>query len=146
MSVPKSLLSYRDCLDYFDTALQYSEGARVKVKDANDGFNLRMRLNNCRKLDREANIRLYPPNHRMHGCSAYDPIMVKVQRLGDEFFVVLERTDIQRKPVEGIGEYMEVLEYDEVVPLPPPQLAIAPPKDDELEVEEGEGSKGLRRL
>lgn len=137
MSLPKSLLSYRDCIDYFDTALRYSEGARVKVKDPDEGFNLRMRLNNCRKLDREANARIYPETHRMHGCSAYDAIVIKVQRSGDDFFVMLERTDISRRAVEGVGQHIEVLENDELVPLPAPQKALpAPAEMEELEVVE----------
>ncbi len=151
MSVPKSLLSYQDCLDYFDTALQYTEGCKVAVADINDATNLRLRLNNCRKLHREANAKMYPESDIMHGRSQYDKLMIKIKAFGDDdkLYVVLERTDISRRAVEGVGDYVE----DEgLVPIEhSAPLQLSPPRSDELEViEEAEiiepPKAGLRRI
>lgn len=148
MSMPKSLLSYSDCIDYFDTALRHTLGARVPVEDLDTAYNLRMRLNNCRKLHREANAKMYPEHNIMHGRSQYDAIVVKIRSIGpdEKLYVVLERIDITRREVEGVGEYVE----DEgMIPIEQaPQLALAPPRDDELEVEDDQVStgQGLRRI
>lgn len=147
MSVQKSLLSYSDCVDYFDTALRFTEGCRIPVPNANFANNLRMRLNVCRKLDRENNQILYPEGHPMHGRSQYDKTVCRIKEENGKVYVVLERIDISRLPVEGIGQELEEL------PAPPPQLQITGPKVEpefeELEVVEAEvveEPKGIRRL
>lgn len=146
MSTPTSLLSYQDCLDYFDTALRYTEGCRIPVADINDAFNLRMRLNNCRKLHREANAQMYPEHNIMHGRSQYDAIVVKIKRQGvdDTLYVVLERIDISRRKVEGVGDYVE----DEgMIPIEQAKpLQIEHQRDDELNEASVVPSSGLRRI
>lgn len=148
MSMPKSLLSYSDCIDYFDTALSHTEGARIPVADIDDATNLRMRLNNCRKLHREANAKMFPEHHIMHGRSQYDKLMVKIKRFineDDKLFVVLERIDITRRSVEGLGAYVE----DEgMVPIEqePQRLLAAPERSDELDEGSVVPSSGLRRI
>ena len=154
MSMPKSLLSYSDCIDYFDTALAHTEGARIPVEDINDATNLRLRLNNCRKLHREANAKMYPEHHIMHGRSQYDKLVVKIKAFGEEdkLFVVLERTDISRRNVEGIGAYIE----DEgMVPIEQEKpLMLSAPTESEMEnlevIEDDKvevlAPKGLRRI
>lgn len=145
MSTPKSLLSYTDCLDYFDTALRYTEGCRIPVADIGDANNLRMRLNNCRKLHREENARVYPEANIMHGKSPYDAIVVRIRSFGEDekLYVVLERIDISRREVEGLGEALD--EDQGFLPLEPEvPLQIEGPKDDELE--EPLAPVGLRRI
>lgn len=139
MSTPKSLLSYTDCLDYFDTCLRYTEGCRIPVSDIKDAFNLRMRLNNCRKLHREANAKMYPESNIMHGRSQYDAIVVRIRAIGDDdkLFVVLERVDIARRAVEGVGDYVEDEGYLPIEQVQPLQLA-APTSMEDLEVSEAE--------
>lgn len=145
MSTPKSLLSYTDCLDYFDTALRFTEGCRIPVTDIGDANNLRMRLNNCRKLHREENARVYPEHNIMHGKSPYDAIVVRIRPFGDDdkLYVVLDRIDISRRQVEGLGEALDEDEGNEPIEQTAP-LQIEGPKDDELE--ETQAPTGLRRI
>lgn len=144
MSVPKSLLSYSDCLDYFDTALRYTEGCRIPVADIGDANNLRMRLNNCRKLHREENARVYPEHNIMHGKSPYDAIVVRIRPDNeDKLYVVLDRIDISRREVEGLGEALD--DDQGYLPIESSEpLQIEGPKDDELE--ETQAPVGLRRI
>lgn len=149
MSIQKSLLSYSDCVDYFDTALRFTEGCRIPVPDHDFATNLRMRLNNCRKLDRENNQALYPEGHMMHGRSQYDKIVCKIREESGKVYVVLERTDILRLQVEPLGR--EIGELEAPAPmkaLPAPQAE--PSEIEELEVIEDEEPittvGGIRRL
>lgn len=136
MSVSTSLLSFTDCIDYFDQALRFSEGCRIPVPDRKYGVNLRMRLNYCRSLDRENNATLYAPGHMMHGRSQYDKITCTIEEEGDKTFVYLKRNDLVRLEVEGLGH-----EVEQMVPLaePEPQRQLpAPQAMDELELTEPE--------
>lgn len=144
MSTPKSLLSYTDCLDYFDTALRFTEGCRIPVSDVGDAYNLRMRLNNCRKLHREENARVYPEHNIMHGKSPYDCIVVRIRAFGpdDTMYVVLERIDITRREVQGLGAPLEDEGYVPIEQAKP--LQITDGRGDELADEEA--PKGLRRI
>jgi hypothetical protein len=138
MSLPKTLLAYSDCISYFDSALQYSVGVRLPVSDLGAAYNLRMRLNNARKLDRENNARMYPPGHPMHGVSQYDKITARIKSEEGQHYLYLERNDVESITPEGLGEPLAVeedevdgLEYTPIksLPAPSPDLAL-----DELEV------------
>ncbi len=145
MSVPKSLLSYTDCIDYFDTALRFSEGCRIPVPDEGFAIRLRMRLNYCRKLDRENNARVYPEGHPMYGVSQYDKITCTYTKDEGKWYLILGRNDLQRMPIEPLG--IEVGQ-PALEALPEPHaLAIEhhPQEMEDLEVVEVE-PKGFRRI
>lgn len=127
MGVSKSLLAYTDCIDYFDTALRFSEGCRIPVPDRDFAIRLRMRLNYCRSLDRENNMRLYPEGHMMHGRSQYDKITNTISEVEGKVYLMLERNDLQRMPIEPLGQELQVLEPAE------PQLQLAAPAPNEME-------------
>lgn len=130
MSVPKSLLAYTDCIDYFDTALRFSEGCRIPLPDYEFGIRLRMRLNYCRKLDRDNNAKLYAEGHKMHGTSQYDKITCVLEQFEAIWYLMLKRNDLMRMPIEGLGQ-----ELDPLLKAPTPQLQIAAPSEmEELEV------------
>lgn len=128
MGVSKSLLAYTDCIDYFDTALRFSEGCRIPVPDRNFAIRLRMRLNYCRSLDRDNNALLYPEGHKMHGHSQYDKITNIINEEPDgKVYLILERNDLQRLNVEPLGQ--EILQLEEAAP----QLALPSPSPMEME-------------
>jgi hypothetical protein len=107
MSHPRSLRSYDDVKQIFDAAVT-NEGVRVKCKNAGQAINLRARLNHFRALDRDSMAMIYLPDDPRHGCSAYDPFIV---RIVDDTLIIEPRT---------IGGYtIEPLEKpEEINPTP----------------------------
>ena len=129
MGVSKSLLAYTDCIDYFDTALRFSEGCRIPVPDRDFATRLRMRLNYCRTLDRENNMWLYPEGHMMHGRSQYDKITNTISEADGKVYLMLERNDLQRMPIEPLGQEL-------LLPAPEPVLQLAAPEPERGEMED----------
>lgn len=106
MSLSTSLLSYSDCMKFMDKALEYSEGARLKLSDESACIYFRMRCQQARQLDRESNQNIYDKDHFMHGRSQYDVLTFRIYNLEDAWFIYAERTDntINESEIEGLGE------------------------------------------
>jgi hypothetical protein len=92
MNWSKSPLAFQDCLDIFDRALREPNGIRVRYESRAEAFQMRSRLNYCRKTDRAANAKTYPdPDHPMHGHSPYDVLTIQIPK-GEANLYVRRRT------------------------------------------------------
>jgi hypothetical protein len=77
MSHSRSLRSYDDVKEIFDEAVARG-GIRVTCTRPGQAINLRARLNHFRQLDRDSMAQIFPADDPRHGCSAYDPFMVRL--------------------------------------------------------------------
>lgn len=119
MTISDSPLSYQDCYDAMERALEDTKGIRLRVAKVADAYHLRMRLNQARAINRRENRRTYDPEHHLFGRSIYDRLMFKVKERtnhnGDQrVYVYLERIgDLKPDMVEALSE----VEPDENVEL-----------------------------
>lgn len=109
MSLSTSLLSYSDCLKFMDKALEFSEGARLKLADESACIYFRMRCQQARQLDRESNRNIYDKDQFMHGRSQYDVLTFRLYELESLWYIYAERTDntINDTQIEGLGEAVQ---------------------------------------
>lgn len=77
MPYASSIHSYPDIRDAFDKALASAKGVRLTFPDEKAAITFKGRANSFRYKDRKENKKIYPEGHAMHGCSPYDPLMVK---------------------------------------------------------------------
>lgn len=119
MGTSPSRLSYSDCFELMDAAIEDARGKRVKVRSKGEGNHLRVRLHTARNIDRKDNASTYPEDHPLHGRSTYDSLTVTIQ--SDKFgtwWVYLERSDTKIHEAESLS----------VVPIEPaPEMALPEP-------------------
>jgi len=77
MAYASSITSYPDITAALDRALASAKGVRVQLESAKAVATFCGRVHSFRFKDRKANTKIYPAGHSMHGCSAYDPLMVR---------------------------------------------------------------------
>ena len=104
MSVSDSRLAFRDCDEIFEKASAAGSGCRVHVVDYSAAVNLRMRLHQCRKIDRRDNKRTYDPDHPLYGCSAFDDLVVRLREIDGSWWVYLERRTAGILKIESIDD------------------------------------------
>ena len=104
MSLPTSLLSYTDCLDVFDKAVEDEVGVRVPFRTIDEATHFKMRLHMARKLTREDNTRLHQPGDLMYGKSVYDKIKVTTRTLKSGVYVYLKQTKIDPGVIESLAD------------------------------------------
>jgi len=110
MTISDSPLSYKDCYDAMERALEDTKGIRLRVNRVQDAYHLRMRLNQARAINRRENRRTYDPEHHLYGRSIYDRLMFKIKersaKNGDQkVYVYLERIgDLRPDQVEALSE------------------------------------------
>ena len=142
MSLPTSLLSYKDCADTFEKTLLSPQGIRVRMPSFEKANFFRMRCHYFRTLDRRNNARIYESDHAMHGCSQFDPVVLKIRLIDSQFWLYFERQEQLEFAFEEITEKAEYIDYK-----PPLQITIQ--RQDGSTVE-GElippGQKLLRRV
>ena len=93
MSLPKSPLAYADCQEFLDLAMGDAQGARRFIgADYQPASYFRFRCLNYRVLDREANARLYPEGHKMHGMSIYDNLYLTIEQDTENNFGSMRRS------------------------------------------------------
>lgn len=107
MTVSNSLLSYQDCFELLDRAIEDKVGARYQVRDHDAAINLRSRIHYARKLDRNKNAQIFDAGHPMHGCSQYDALTVRIRFVSEDCYVYLERTDRVQGEIEALSEVPE---------------------------------------
>lgn len=90
MSSPTTKLAYKDCEALFDQASDDAKGIRFRVPSESHAIHLRMRMQQFRALDREDNRRLYDLGNPMHGCSIYDPLVIRYRHDGSDWWVYVE--------------------------------------------------------
>ena len=129
MTLPTSLLAFEDCTELFNKALESSKGIRYRVADYDAAIHLRHRLHYCRKLHRDRNQEIYPPDNIEYGRSHYDRIICRIKRHADEFYIYLERSDFLQGEVEDLDGLVAlpppsepVVDFIEIIPVKPKQI------------------------
>ena len=135
MVTSSSRLSYTDCYDLFDRALEDSVGVRVPFPDGASAQYERTRMHKARVLDREANMETYTRDHPLYGCSRYDQIVVRFREIDGQHYLYLENRatigytfePLSGKPSEQYVEptASEVTPDD---PFPEPEVEKAKPE------------------
>lgn len=129
MSLSTSLLSYKDCLNFMEKALEFKDGARIRMDSESACIHFRMRCQQARSLDREQNAKTYDRDDFMHGKSAYDVMTFRIYEVEGKWYVYAERVDQSDVEIEGLGEpvvpqlnapatEVEDVEYEEVPETP----------------------------
>jgi hypothetical protein len=104
MSQINSLRAYTDCKELFDAALADPKGARAQIGDQGACINMRTRMHYFRKLDREANERIYPPDDPNHGTSIYDSFVVRMYKDEDKEWWMYVEPRVAPMHIEGLSE------------------------------------------
>lgn len=106
-----------------DEALADPKGTRHRINKptldaahAEANF-LRMRMHQARALHRKENERVYPPDNRMHGCSPYDVLTIRIKNIDGAIYIYIEQQALYVARGEPLSELPEV-EYE---PLPSPE-------------------------
>lgn len=100
MPYASSLKSYPDIIKALDRALESRKGVRLHFESAKAAMTFCGRVHNFRHLDRKANTKIYPADHPMHGCSAYDDIMTKKGPNNTVELVKLEGVEFTGEDIE----------------------------------------------
>lgn len=117
MSVSTSIIAYQDCIEFMDRAIADDTGARLKVIDYADAVVQRTRIHYARKLHRDENAKTYEQGHQMHGRSEYDALVCRIKKVGEDYYIYLERTDKVKGKIESLSGLDE-----------PTQIAHEPPR------------------
>lgn len=118
MTVSVSRFAYQDCYEIMDKALDDPQGLRLHTKSNDDATFIRMRMHMARKLDREHNKEIYPPEDPKYGVSPYDQLILRIRQHAGEVWLYIERIT-----VESLGE-VELLSEAEALPAPEPRKVI----------------------
>ena len=80
MSANQSNLSYEDCYEVLDRALEADHGIRVSFDDNSAAYNFRQRCHYARKLSRIESRSIYlDPSDPQRGKSVYDPLVISLR-------------------------------------------------------------------
>lgn len=99
MAYNSSLTSYPDITSALDRALESPKGIRVTFDTDAAVHTFCGRVHSFRFKDRQINKKTYPPDHLMHGASAYDPLMIR--KAGDKTVEIIKLEGVEFK-VEDI--------------------------------------------
>lgn len=105
MTLPESLLSYGDCMDFFERIADDPKGGRVEIGSFEAAHHFRQRCNKARKLHRQENMKVYEPHMPMYGASEYDPFMLKLKEdTNGHWWVYAHRMALKPGQVELLSE------------------------------------------
>lgn len=105
MSMSNSRLSYGDCFEIMDAALEEKRGKRIPFDDYGQVMNFRLRMHHARAIDRADNKSIYDdPSHPMHGRSLYDRLIMRVKPIGDRYYLYIEKVERQDLTIESLEE------------------------------------------
>lgn len=104
MATSTSRLSYGDCFEILDKALENKKGIKFQIPDYGAGNHLRVRLHSARKINREDNQVIYQPDHQLYGRSIYDPLVCRMRKEKGIWFMYIERLDIGALDIQPLGE------------------------------------------
>lgn len=102
MPLSNSRLSYQDCFNIFDAALEDERGVRIQCSDQDKATFLRMRMHNARKIDRKDNAEIYPEGEPMHGQSIYDKLAIRIRHVEGKVWLYVEQIALEGK-IEGLS-------------------------------------------
>lgn len=125
MTLSQSPLSYEDCIQVLQAALDDPAGARIRFETQDAATYFRMRCHQARSLDRKGNAETYPKGHQFHNTSAFDRLTVREpRRIDGEWWLYIEQTAVLPGRVESISSGKQ-LELD----LPAPTQRMLPPPE-----------------
>lgn len=113
MSLNSSILAYEDCRTFLDRALDDAKGARRPFRTEKQALYWRLRCNKFRSLDRQQNMRIHEPGHKMYGQSDYDLLVMTIREGTDAFWVYAEKQHLDEGEIEALSEVPEIT-YEEV--------------------------------
>ena len=105
MSLPNSIDSYDDCLDYFEQALGDPAGLRLEFAEYGQANHFTLRMHQARALQRALHRRLYTEDDPRYGRSEFDRLMVRQPREDDlgHWWVYIERSNSRVLSVESLS-------------------------------------------
>ena len=108
MSLSNSRLSYADCFELLDRALDEPRGIRAEVPSAKAAGYLRMRIHHARQIDRSENAATYEPDHHLHGRSPYDIFVIRLEEADGRSWVYLDKQKVEIGAIEPIPEGYQI--------------------------------------
>jgi len=130
MALSNSPLSYEDCIQVLQAALDDPAGARIRFEDQKSATHFRMRCHQARVIDRRQNAESYPKESPLHNASAYDRLTIREpRRIEGEWWLYIEQTAVIPGKIESLstGEKLEL--SLQTLPTKPP---AAPPSEDDM--------------
>jgi hypothetical protein len=124
MSLSNSRLSYSDCFDLLDRALDEPRGIRAEVPSMNAAVYLRMRIHHARTIDRAENKVTYPdPDHPHHGRSPYDVLVIRLEDGDPSAWVYIDKQIVEIGRIEAIPEDYQI-EFRPTLMIEGPKVEI----------------------
>jgi hypothetical protein len=93
MPQPRKTVSYGDCRQVLDQAIQAEDGLIVHFAARGKAFYFRQRLNTFRQIQRRENAKIYGEGHPMHAQSPYDKLTFDIIETSKGFGVKVVHTD-----------------------------------------------------
>lgn len=125
MVASTSRLSYIDCTELMDQALENTKGIRIGFADKGDALHFRTRMHTARTICRKDNLSEYAPGHPLHGRSQYDVLVVREPKESEgKWWLYIEKRHADQLIVQPLGEEMKVIEHEELKALPAPTLPV----------------------
>ncbi len=101
MSISTSRLSYQDCYEFMDHAMEDDKGARIIFKSRDEATFYRMRCHTARVINRTDNRRIYEIGDPLYDASIYDKLTFRIKEDEDgKFWVYAEKTELDPGAVE----------------------------------------------
>lgn len=107
MPTSTSRLSYPDCENFLNVALEDEVGARLPFLLKGAAYQFQVRLNTFRAICRKDNAKVYSDReHPFHGRCEYDPVGIYVQGpdANGEWWVVARKRKVNEAEIELLSE------------------------------------------
>jgi hypothetical protein len=102
MSASTSRLSFQDCFDVMEKAIESERGVRVQFETEGAAKHFLVRLNKARVLDRDENRQTYVPGDMLFGRSVYDPLMGQIRRVDGTVWLFINKLSAEHLVIEDI--------------------------------------------
>ena len=100
-----SRLSYGDCFEIMDAALEEKRGKRIPFDNYGQVVHFRLRMHHARAIDRADNKLIFDdPSHPMHGRSLYDKLVMRVKPINNRYYLYVEKIEWQNLVVESLED------------------------------------------
>ena len=123
MVASNSRLSYGDCFDLMDKAIDDQKGIAIRFGTSAEAWHFRIRLHTARRIDRTDNMETYEQGHPMYGRSAYDPLTMRIREKNGEVWLRMEKVNAREFEVTSLSKESPEPQLD-FKPTPPPQRIV----------------------
>jgi hypothetical protein len=79
MPQAKNIAAFEDLRPHYNRALQSPNGIRIRCASSGAAVSMRARFYTLRKLEREASVDLFPPEHPLRGLSPYENLSISIE-------------------------------------------------------------------